>query len=64
MPTLNIFVGFEFGKDHDLQNNFYTQAKKHTQHRILDCSLHETYPDEKWKNKARNGSMSATLSSF
>ena len=53
MPTLNIFVSFEFGKDHDLQNNFYTQAEKHTQHRIRDCSLHESYPDEEWKNKAR-----------
>ena len=53
MPTLNIFVSFEFGKDHDLQNNFYIQAEKHTQHRILDCSLHESYPDEEWKNKAR-----------
>lgn len=54
MATFNIFVSFEFGKDHDLQNNFYRQAKKETSHRIRDCSLHESYPDEAWKNKARN----------
>lgn len=54
MPTLNIFVSFEFDKDKDLQNNFYRQAKEETNHRISDCSLHETYPDEAWKNKARN----------
>ena len=54
MPTLDIFVSFEFDKDKDLQNNFYRQAKQETQHRIRDCSLHETYPDEAWKNKARN----------
>ena len=54
MPTLNIFVSFEFGKDKDLQNNFYRQAKDETNHRIRDCSLHESYPDEDWKRKARN----------
>lgn len=52
MTTLNIFVSFEFDKDKDLQNNFYRQAKEETNHRIRDCSLHETYPDEAWKNKA------------
>ena len=54
MPTLNIFVSFEFDKDKGLQNNFYRQAKEETNHRIRDCSLHESYPDEDWKNKARN----------
>ena len=54
MAILNIFVSFEFGKDHDLQNNFYRQAKEETNHRIRDCSLHESYPDESWKRKARN----------
>ena len=54
MPTLNIFVSFEFDKDKDLQNNFYRQAKQETDHGIRDCSLHESYPDEAWKNKARN----------
>ena len=54
MPTLNIFVSFEFDKDKDLQNNFYRQAKEETNHRIRDCSLHESYPDASWKRKARN----------
>lgn len=54
MATLNIFVSFEFGKDHDLQNSFYQQAKEETSHRIRDSSLHETYQDEAWKNQARN----------
>ena len=54
MSTLNIFVSFEFGKDHELQNNFYRQAEEETDHRIRDCSLHESYPDDTWKDKARN----------
>ena len=54
MPNLNIFVSFEFDKDKDLQNNFLRQAKDETKHRIRDCSLHESYPDEAWKRKARN----------
>ena len=54
MAILNIFVSFEFGKDHDLQNNFYRQAKEKTNHRIRDCSLHESYPDDAWENKARS----------
>ena len=53
MARLNIFVSFEFDKDKDLQNNFYQQARNQTQHRVRDCSLHETYPDENWRNKAR-----------
>ena len=54
MSTLNIFVSFAFKKDRDLQNNFYQQAEHETHHRIRDCSLHESYPDEAWKRKARN----------
>lgn len=54
MATLNVFVSFTFDKDKDLQNNFYRQAEENTNHRIGDCSLHESYPDETWKNKARN----------
>ncbi len=54
MPNLNIFVSFEFDKDKDLQNNFLRQAKDETKHRIRDCSLHESYPDEAWKRKTRN----------
>ena len=54
MPTLNIIVSFEFDKDQDLKNNFLRQAKEQTNHRIRDHSLHEAYPDEAWKIKARN----------
>ena len=54
MATLNIFVSFEFDQDRDLQNNFYRQAEEETEHRIRDCSLHESYPDEAWRDKARN----------
>ena len=53
MASLNIFVSFEFDKDKDLKNNFYSQAKSCTNHRIRNCSLNESYPDEVWKNKAR-----------
>lgn len=53
MPTLNIFVSFEFDKDKDLKNNFYRQADDECQHRIRNCSLREDYPDDYWKNKAR-----------
>ena len=54
MATLNIFLSFEFNKDKDLQNSFLQQARDLTQHRIRDCSLHESYPDEAWKKKARD----------
>ena len=53
MTTLNIFVSFEYDNDKDLKNNFYRQADEETNHRIRDCSLHESYSDEAWKNKAR-----------
>ena len=54
MAILDIFVSFKFDKDKDLQNNFYRQAKQEINHRIRDCSLHESYPDETWKRKTRN----------
>ena len=54
IPTLNIFVSFEFDKDQDLKNNFYRQADRETNHRIRNCSLNESYPDQLWKNKAKN----------
>ena len=54
MATLNIFVSFEFDKDDELKNQFYRQGKEHTNHRIKNFSLNEAYPDDKWKNKARN----------
>ena len=53
MSTLNIFVSFEFDKDKDLKNNFYKDANDKCQHRIRNCSLREDYPDDYWKNKAR-----------
>ena len=53
MATLNIFVSFEFDKDDELKNNFYEQSKEQTQHSVRNCSLNEAYPDEHWKNKAR-----------
>ena len=54
MPTLSIFVSFEYPKDNDLKNSFYEQAKDLKQHRIRNCSLNEAYPDEVWENRARN----------
>lgn len=54
MAVLNIFVSFEFDKDLDLKNNFYEQAKELTQHRVRNFSLNEAYPDDAWKEKARN----------
>lgn len=53
MPTLRIFVSFEFDKDNDLKNNFFQQAQTLTQHRIKNASLKESYPDEGWQQKAR-----------
>lgn len=53
MPTLNIFVSFEFDKDNELKNNFYEQAKSNTHHRVKNCSLNEAYPTQEWKGKAR-----------
>ena len=53
MPTLNIFVSFEFDKDNSLKNSFYDQAKKHSPHRVLNSSLNESYPDENWRRKAQ-----------
>lgn len=54
MATLNIFVSFEFDKDDDLKGSFYTQAKRHTLHRIRDFSLREAYETAEWKEKARS----------
>lgn len=53
MAHLNIFVSFEFDKDNSLKNSFYEQAKEHTRHRTRNCSLNKSYPDQAWKNKAR-----------
>ena len=48
-----MFVSFEFDKDNNLKNSFYEQAREQTQHRVRNCSLNKAYPDEAWKNKAR-----------
>ena len=53
MSTLNIFVSFEFNKENELKNQFYSQAKDHCRHRLRNYSLNEAYPDERWKRKAR-----------
>ena len=53
MATLDIFVSFEFGKDRDLRDSFYKQARLQTQHRVRNCSLREAYPTEEWKREAR-----------
>ena len=63
MSTLNIFVSFEFDKDNDLKNNFYSQAKNCTNHKIRNCSLNESYPDEVWKNKAREAIVNRRMDS-
>ena len=54
MASLNIFVSFEFEKDQDLKNNFYRQAQDETHHRVHNCSLNESYPDQGWKKKAKD----------
>lgn len=53
MPTLHIFVSFEFDKDNDLKNSFFEQAKNLTHHRVKNSSLNESYPDQHWQQKAR-----------
>ena len=54
MPNVNIFVSFEFDKDLDLKNAFYSQAKTLSPHRLVNCSLNEAYPDQSWQDKARS----------
>ena len=53
MVRVSIFISFEFEKDNSLKNSFYQQAMDHTQHRVRNCSLSQEYPDEAWKNRAR-----------
>ena len=54
MRGINIFVSFEFDRDIDLKNNFYSQAKELSHHRVQDFSLKEAYPTNNWKNRARS----------
>lgn len=53
MPTLHIFVSFEFDRDRKLKNDFFGQAKNETHHRVKNSSLKESYPDKGWQQKAR-----------
>ena len=53
MARINIFVSFEFERDSNLKNSFNQQAREHTQHRVRNCSLNQEYPDDAWKNRAR-----------
>ena len=53
MARLNIFISFEFEKDNKLKSSFYDQASRHTQHRVRNCSLNNEYPDDIWRNRAR-----------
>ncbi len=53
MANLRIFVSFEFDQDNNLKNSFFRQAREQSQHRVRNCSLNQAYPDEAWKNKAR-----------
>ena len=46
---VRVFLSFEFGKDDELHHNFYSQAKVHSQYKIIDFSLNEPYhPDPLW----------------
>ena len=54
MPSVSIFISFEFDKDGNLKNNFLKQAKDLSPHRIINCSLNEAYPDQQWKDRARS----------
>ena len=53
MPSVNIFVSFEFGKDNDLKNAFYSQAEEQSQYTLRNYSLNEAYMENVWKGKAR-----------
>ena len=52
MPNVKIFVSFEFDKDADLKDNFFSQSAEQSPHRVVSCSLNEAYPDQRWKDKA------------
>jgi len=52
MAILSIFVSFEFDKDGDLKNSFFTQAQEKLPHRVRNSSLNEAYPNEEWKMRA------------
>ena len=53
MPTVKIFISFEFGKDNNLKNSFYKDAVSKSRHTIRNYSLNEPYQESVWKAKAR-----------
>ena len=54
MTALSVFVSFEYDKDNDLKNNFFSLARdNNTPHRLENSSLNESYRDDEWKSKAR-----------
>ena len=53
MADVKFFLSFEFDRDGELKNSFYDQARTLSPHRIVNSSLNEAYPDERWENKAR-----------
>lgn len=54
MPRINVFVSFEYDRDGRLKNAFHKQADTEIRnHRIGNCSLHQSYPTDEWKDRAR-----------
>ena len=52
VSTLKIFASFEYDKDRTLKNEFLGESKTRTNHRVVNSSLREDYPDDKWVKKA------------
>ena len=53
MASLDVFVSFEYDKDDELKNNFYSQSEIHSRHRLNNHSLNEPYQESVWKGKAK-----------
>ena len=53
MASLDVFVSFEYDKDDELKNNFYSQSEIHSRHRLNNHSLNEPYKANIWKGKAK-----------
>ena len=53
MPTLRIFVSFEYDRDNDLKNNFFRQAEQELPSPVLSSSLNRAYETAEWEVKAR-----------
>ncbi len=55
MSKVRVFVSFKFNKDKKLRDDFYGEARNgDSHHYILDSSLREDYPEEKWLDEARD----------